>query len=76
MRVESLSIPFWSAEEIGAAIKPALEQIAARKVLAYPTETVYGFGGGIDRESVDALVATQEPAAGQAVPAAHLRDRT
>ena len=56
MRIESLSIPFWSAEEIGAAIKPALEQIAARKVLAYPTETVYGFGGGIDRESVDALV--------------------
>jgi L-threonylcarbamoyladenylate synthase len=26
-------------------------------VLAYPTETVYGFGGAIDRESVDALVA-------------------
>jgi len=26
-------------------------------VLAYPTETVYGFGGGIDRDSVDALVA-------------------
>ena len=59
MRIESLSIPFWSAEEIGAAIEPALEQIAARKVLAYPTETVYGFGGGIDRESVDALVASR-----------------
>ena len=56
MRIEALSIPFWSAEEVGAAIKPALEQIEARKVLAYPTETVYGFGGGIDRESVDALV--------------------
>ena len=24
MRIESLSIPFWSAEENGAAIKPAL----------------------------------------------------
>ena len=56
MRVESLSIPFWSVEEVGAAIAPALEHIAARKVLAYPTETVYGFGGAIDRESVDALV--------------------
>lgn len=56
MRVESLSTPFWSAEEIGAAIGPALEHIASRKVLAYPTETVYGFGGGIDRDSVDALV--------------------
>jgi L-threonylcarbamoyladenylate synthase len=27
-----------------------------RRVLAYPTETVYGFGGGIDRDSVDALI--------------------
>jgi L-threonylcarbamoyladenylate synthase len=31
-------------------------QIEMRRVLAYPTETVYGFGGGIDRDSVDALV--------------------
>ncbi len=38
-------------------MRPALEQIEARRVLAYPTETVYGFGGGIDRDSVDALVA-------------------
>ena len=27
-----------------------------RRVLAYPTETVYGFGGGIDRDSVNALI--------------------
>jgi len=27
-----------------------------RRVLAYPTETVYGFGGAIDRDSVDALI--------------------
>jgi L-threonylcarbamoyladenylate synthase len=57
MRTDALSIPFWSAEEVEAALRPALAQIEARKVLAYPTETVYGFGGGIDRESVDALVA-------------------
>jgi len=56
MRTDVLSIPFWSPEEVEAAIRPALEQIAARRVLAYPTETVYGFGGGIDRDSVDALV--------------------
>lgn len=56
MRTDALSIPFWSAEEIDAAIRPALSQINARRVLAYPTETVYGFGGAIDRESVDALV--------------------
>ncbi|HEX5970708.1 MAG TPA: L-threonylcarbamoyladenylate synthase [Gemmatimonadaceae bacterium] len=52
----ALGIPFWSDEEIAAAIRPALEQIELRRVLAYPTETVYGFGGGIDRDSVNALV--------------------
>jgi L-threonylcarbamoyladenylate synthase len=56
MRLDALSIPFWSPEEVEAALRPALEQIEARRVLAYPTETVYGFGGGIDRDSVDALV--------------------
>ena len=56
MRVDTLSIPFWSAEEIEAAIRAALAQIEMRRVLAYPTETVYGFGGGTDRDSVDALV--------------------
>jgi L-threonylcarbamoyladenylate synthase len=57
MRTDTLSVPFWSSEEIEAALRPALEQIEMRRVLAYPTETVYGFGGGIDRDSVDALVA-------------------
>src|SRR5512142_3020418 len=56
MRTDTLSIPFWSPEEVESAIRPALEQIERRRVLAYPTETVYGFGGGIDRDSVDALV--------------------
>ena len=53
----SLSVPFWSPDEISAGIRPALEQIELRRVLAYPTETVYGFGGGIDRDSVNALIA-------------------
>jgi L-threonylcarbamoyladenylate synthase len=57
MRIDALSVPFWSHEEVEAAFRPALEQIESRRVLAYPTETVYGFGGGIDRDSVDALVA-------------------
>src|SRR3954466_12442152 len=56
MRVDDLVVPFWSTEEIDRAIRPALQQIEKRLVLAYPTETGYGFGGGIDRESVDALV--------------------
>src|SRR3954470_18037645 len=56
MRRDSLSYPFWSTEEIEGGIKAALEQMELRRVLAYPTETVYGFGGAIDRESVDALI--------------------
>src|SRR3954466_11278252 len=57
MRVDDVTIPFWSREEIERAVQPALSQMEHRLVLAYPTETVYGFGGAIDRESVDALVA-------------------
>jgi L-threonylcarbamoyladenylate synthase len=52
----ALDIPFWSEAEIAGAMRPALEQLELRRVLAYPTETVYGFGGGVDRESVDALI--------------------
>jgi L-threonylcarbamoyladenylate synthase len=65
MRTDALSVPFWSPEEIEAALRPALEQIEMRRVLAYPTETVYGFGGGIDRDSVDALVALKHRPAGK-----------
>ena len=56
MNGSPLAIPFWSEPEIAGAIRPALEQMEMRRVLAYPTETVYGFGGGIDRDSVAALV--------------------
>jgi L-threonylcarbamoyladenylate synthase len=57
MKLHQLAIPFWSPEEIDAAIRPALEHLEMGRVLAYPTETVYGFGGAIDGASVDALVA-------------------
>jgi L-threonylcarbamoyladenylate synthase len=56
MKRDQAEIPFWSDDEIAAAIRPALEQLELRRVLAYPTETVYGFGGGVDRDSVDALI--------------------
>jgi tRNA A37 threonylcarbamoyladenosine synthetase subunit TsaC/SUA5/YrdC len=56
MKDTALSLPFWSAEEMDAAIGPAVAHLEARRVLAYPTETVYGFGGAIDRDSVAALV--------------------
>ncbi len=52
-----MGVPFWSESEIAAAIRPAIEQLELRRVLAYPTETVYGFGGATDRDSVDALIA-------------------
>src|SRR6478609_7230459 len=65
MRTDTLAIPFWSPEEVEAALRAALAQIEARRVLAYPTETVYGFGGGIDRESVETLVALKRRPAGK-----------
>lgn len=56
LRRDALVTPFWSPEEVHAAIRLALAHMEMRRVLAYPTETVYGFGGAIDRESVDTLV--------------------
>jgi L-threonylcarbamoyladenylate synthase len=57
MRVDAaMSIPFWSPVEIASAIRPAIDHMELRRVLAYPTETVYGFGGAIDRDSVDSLI--------------------
>lgn len=51
------AIPFWSPDEIETAIGSAIAHLNARGVLAYPTETVYGFGGGVDKESVRNLIA-------------------
>jgi L-threonylcarbamoyladenylate synthase len=50
------AVPFWSAAEIDGAMRPVIEHLLSRRVLAYPTETVYGFGGAADQQSVDALV--------------------
>lgn len=65
MKPDAFSFPFWSDAEVTAAIPHALAQIERRKVLAYPTETVYGFGGGIDRESVEALIRLKGRAPGK-----------
>ena len=56
MKATAVEIPFWSDDEVAAAMRPALEQMELRRVLAYPTETVYGFGGAIDRDSVASLI--------------------
>jgi L-threonylcarbamoyladenylate synthase len=50
------AIPFWSPAEIESAIPDTIAHLENDGVLAYPTETVYGFGGAVDHEAVDALV--------------------
>ena len=57
MTVAPFATPFWSHDEVEAALPETIAYLHARKVLAYPTETVYGFGGGVDRESVANLIA-------------------
>jgi L-threonylcarbamoyladenylate synthase len=57
MTAVSVAAPFWSPEEIDAAIGPTIVHLQSGGVLAYPTETVYGFGTAVDHESVERLVA-------------------
>lgn len=56
MRAGALSLPFWSPAEIQGAVREVVAHLAERRVIAYPTETVYGFGTAVDHESVEALV--------------------
>jgi L-threonylcarbamoyladenylate synthase len=49
-------VPFWSPAEIESSIAGTIAHLQSGRVLAYPTETVYGFGGAVDERSVDALV--------------------
>lgn len=55
--VEPRGIPFWSPEEIEASLGATIAHLQAGGVLAYPTETVYGFGTMIDGDAVERLVA-------------------
>jgi L-threonylcarbamoyladenylate synthase len=65
MTLPPLVVPFWSPEEVEAAINRALAHLAAGRVLAYPTETVYGFGGAVDERSVQTLVELKGRAPGK-----------
>ena len=65
MRADALTIPFWSDEEIERAVRPALAQLENRLVIAYPTETVYGFGTAVDHASVETLVRMKGRPAGK-----------
>jgi L-threonylcarbamoyladenylate synthase len=50
------TVPFWSREEVQAALRGTIAHLHAGRVLAYPTETVYGFGGAVDHDAVESLV--------------------
>lgn len=50
------AVPFWSPAEIEASLAQTITHLQEGRVLAYPTETVYGFGGAVDHESVESLV--------------------
>ncbi len=65
MKVPSRAVPFWSPEEVQASLRDTIAHLNQRRVLAYPTETVYGFGGGVDHESVRNLVALKSRARGK-----------
>ena len=56
MTVPLTLVPFWSPEEVEASLRETIAHLHAGLVLAYPTETVYGFGTAVDQGSVDALV--------------------
>src|SRR5919202_1028862 len=56
MTVAPFAVPFWSPAEVEASLQGTIAHLRERRVLAYPTETVYGFGGAIDQEAVEALV--------------------
>jgi L-threonylcarbamoyladenylate synthase len=51
-----LATPFWSADDVEASLRATIAHLHAGRVLGYPTETVYGFGGAADHDSVEALV--------------------
>jgi L-threonylcarbamoyladenylate synthase len=65
MSREPRGVPFWSPQEIEASISGTLAHLEHNGVLAYPTETVYGFGGAIDGASVERLMAVKKRAEGK-----------
>jgi L-threonylcarbamoyladenylate synthase len=50
------AVPFWSQEEIEASLRDTIAHLHEGGVVAYPTETVYGFGTAVDHASVETLV--------------------
>ncbi|MGQ0764934.1 MAG: L-threonylcarbamoyladenylate synthase [Gemmatimonadota bacterium] len=54
---QALYIPFWSPAEIEAAVPGTIAHLQRGGILAYPTETLYGFGTAVEHDAVEALVA-------------------
>lgn len=65
MSVREPVIPFWSPVEVEGALRRIIEHLAERRVLAYPTETVYGFGTAVDQQSIESLVQMKGRPAGK-----------
>jgi L-threonylcarbamoyladenylate synthase len=57
--------PFWSPAEVESALRRTIDHLHAGRVLGYPTETVYGFGTAVDRDSVETLVRMKGRPAGK-----------
>jgi L-threonylcarbamoyladenylate synthase len=55
MTVRATRVPFATSSEIEAGLPHALAQLRADGLLAYPTETVYGFGGAASSAAAAAL---------------------
>jgi L-threonylcarbamoyladenylate synthase len=56
MQSHSSILPFRTPVEVEAAVQRAVAHLRAGRILAYPTETVYGLGGGIEQGAVDSLI--------------------
>jgi L-threonylcarbamoyladenylate synthase len=56
MSVVPIAEPFWSPAEVEGAIGATITHLQNGLVLAYPTETVYGFGTAVDHDAVERLV--------------------
>jgi L-threonylcarbamoyladenylate synthase len=50
-------IPFHTPADVAAALEPVRGHLASGRLLAYPTETVYGLGSAPDAASLAALAA-------------------
>ena len=56
MNSEPRAVPFWSSAEVESSLSATIDHLFAGRILAYPTETVYGFGTSTDHDAVERLV--------------------